>query len=211
VADAYATLCGEGIHAQQHIVEMVKGANGGQVSIKKIDVSADPVVLRARGSPTCCVRWRTLVTNGTGQRAAALGRPVAGKTGTHQSLTAWFNGCTPQIATSVVYFKGDGTESLDGSAGLSTFFGAIFPPQTWETFMAGALAGKPVVDFKIGKGIKPSRRPRRRQRQLRPGCPSPRPRNRRSSSPRSDRPADRPAATQTNAHVHAQADPDANA
>jgi membrane peptidoglycan carboxypeptidase len=79
---------------------------------------------------------------------------VAGKTGTHQSLTAWFNGCTPQIAASVDYFRGDGTDSLDGVGGLPTFFGAVYPTQTWTAFMSGALKGKKVMDFNIGAGVK---------------------------------------------------------
>jgi membrane peptidoglycan carboxypeptidase len=95
-----------------------------------------------------------VIQNGTGTAAKALGRPAAGKTGTHQDLTAWFNGCTPQMATSVDYIKGDGTESLNGAAGLSTFFGADYPTQTWTAFMEQALKGKPVENFNIGGGVK---------------------------------------------------------
>jgi membrane peptidoglycan carboxypeptidase len=155
VADAYATLCAGGIHAEQHIVDSVKGANGGVIPLRKTEKSVDPVF--AKPVVADVVRAMEYVVNGpngTGARARALGRPVAGKTGTHQSLTAWFNGCTPQIAASVDYFRGDGTDSLDGVGGLPTFFGAVYPTQTWTAFMAGALKGKPVKDFNLGAGVK---------------------------------------------------------
>jgi membrane peptidoglycan carboxypeptidase len=153
VADAYATLCGSGVHAEQHVVERVTNPSGSAASITPITITPAPVfsapvrsdVLRA---------MENVIQNGTGTAAKALGRPAAGKTGTHQSLTAWFNGCTPQMAASVDYIKGDGTESLDGSAGLSTFFGAVFPAQTWTTFMEQALKGKPTQNFNIGPGVK---------------------------------------------------------
>jgi hypothetical protein len=53
------------------------------------------------------------------------------------------------LAGSVVYFKGDGTKSLDGVAGLPTFFGAVYPAATWTTFMKGALRGQPVAKFPV--------------------------------------------------------------
>jgi membrane peptidoglycan carboxypeptidase len=152
VANAYATLCGTGVHADQHIVENVRNPDGSPHAITKIAVTPAPVF----SSPVRSDVLRAMVNvveNGTGTAAKALGRPAAGKTGTHQSLTAWFNGCTPQIAASVDYFKGDGTESLDGTAGLSTFFGAVYPAQTWTTFMTAALKGKPVQNFNIGNGV----------------------------------------------------------
>ena len=44
----------------------------------------------------------SVVQNGTGWRAKALGRPVAGKTGTtDQFLDAWFIGYTPELLTGV--------------------------------------------------------------------------------------------------------------
>ena len=152
VADAYSTLCGEGIHAQQHMVEKVIGPDGKEEKIDKIEISDKPVIK----APVVADTLRAMegvVKNGTGRKALALNRPVAGKTGTHQDLTAWFNGCTPQIAASVNYFKGDGTNSLDGSGGMPTFFGGTYPTLTWTAFMHGALRGKPIVDFKLGKGV----------------------------------------------------------
>ncbi len=153
VANAYATLCGEGIYAPRHMVDRVLRANGGELSgLDKIEISKKPILDRAVVSDTIRA-MQAVVNNGTGTRARALNRPVAGKTGTHQDLTAWFTGCTPQIAASVDYFKGDGTKSLDGSAGMSTFFGGTYPAQTWTTFMQGALKGKPIEQFALGKGV----------------------------------------------------------
>ena len=158
IANSYATLCGEGIFAPKHMVAQVFRANGGEYPLTKIEISKNPVFDEPVLNDTIKA-MRNVVQNGTGARARALGRPAAGKTGTHQDLTAWFTGCTPQLAASVVYFKGDGTESLDGAGGMSTFFGGTYPTQTWTTFMAGALKGQPVVQFKTGKGIKASATP----------------------------------------------------
>ncbi len=159
VANSYATLCSGGTRADAHIVERVQGTNGGELSaLTKIakpqtdvfDPAVVSDVLRA---------MENVVARGTGTRAKNLARPVAGKTGTHQDLTAWFSGCTPQMAASVDYFKADGTKSLDGSGGMPTFFGGTFPAQTWTTFMKGALEGKPTEDFALAPGITPTASP----------------------------------------------------
>ncbi|HVE25929.1 MAG TPA: transglycosylase domain-containing protein [Sporichthya sp.] len=146
VAGALATICGGGIQAEPHLVERVLMPNGGVVPIRKPVISPEPVFDPEVISGTL-EAMQDVVKFGTGTKAKALNRPVAGKTGTHQDLTAWFSGCTPQLAASVLYFKGDGTKSLDGTAGMSTFFGGTYPAQTWTTFMKGALKGKPVEDF----------------------------------------------------------------
>jgi membrane peptidoglycan carboxypeptidase len=158
VVDAYATLCGEGYRAPQYMVQEVFRANGGEYPIDKIEVPTKPA-FDAPVVSDVIKAMRNVVQNGTGTRARALGRPAAGKTGTHQDLTAWFTGCTPQLAASVVYFKGDGTQSLDGSGGMSTFFGGTYPTQTWTTFMAGALKGEPVEQFTSVKGVESTATP----------------------------------------------------
>ncbi|MGQ0845916.1 MAG: transglycosylase domain-containing protein [Sporichthyaceae bacterium] len=146
VADAIATLCGGGIRAEAHMVERVLQPNGGERAIRKPDVSNGPVFDPGVVSETIKA-MQGVIQGGTGTAAKKLNRPAAGKTGTHQDLTAWFSGCTPQLAASVVYFKGDGTKSLDGTAGMSTFFGGTYPARTWTTFMKAALRGQPVKKF----------------------------------------------------------------
>ncbi|MGQ0467102.1 MAG: transglycosylase domain-containing protein [Sporichthyaceae bacterium] len=148
VADAIATLCGGGYYAEAHMVDRVLANNGGEQPIRKPEVSKAPVFDPAVVSETIKA-MQGVVQKGTGTAARKLNRPVAGKTGTHQDLTAWFSGCTPQLAASVVYFKGAGVTSLDGTAGMSTFFGGSYPARTWTTFMKGALRGQPVKKFEV--------------------------------------------------------------
>ncbi|MFG2916564.1 transglycosylase domain-containing protein [Kitasatospora sp. NPDC048298] len=89
---------------------------------------------------------------GTGWRAKALGRPVAGKTGTtDDQKSVWFVGYTPELVTSVALFgqdPGNGSQvSLSGVGGIDGAAGGQYPAQIWTSYMKAALKGQPVGDF----------------------------------------------------------------
>ena len=84
----------------------------------------------------------SVVSSGTGQRAKAVGRPVAGKTGTTNDMKdAWFVGYVPQLVAGV--WVGYDHERSLGSGGS----GGQAAAPIWSDFMKRALAGKPVQNF----------------------------------------------------------------
>ena len=89
-----------------------------------------------------------VVQKGTGQAAKALGRPIAGKTGTtNEFINAWFIGGTPNlVAGTFVGF--DDRRSLG-----ETESGAHAALPIWIGFMKEALKSLPVVPFTIPEGI----------------------------------------------------------
>lgn len=89
-----------------------------------------------------------VIQNGTGWRAKALGRPVAGKTGTTDNfLDAWFIGYTPEYITGV-WVGFDEEKSIgEGETGAR----AALP--VWVKFMQEILKDKPVEDFHVPDGI----------------------------------------------------------
>jgi membrane peptidoglycan carboxypeptidase len=87
---------------------------------------------------------------GTAAPIQALGRPVAGKTGTSTDAKgniagSWFLGYTPQVSTAVMYSRGDGNDPLDGY--LEPFFGSAYPAQTWLSAMRRISEGMEVQQF----------------------------------------------------------------
>jgi membrane peptidoglycan carboxypeptidase len=105
-----------------------------------------------------------VVSEGTGTRASALGRPVAGKTGTNDIdgdiTSAWFVGYTKQISTAVMYVAGDsGVEDLETYKRPQdgTFFGSTWPLMTWVDYMQAATDGMPVEQFDRARDIRPER------------------------------------------------------
>ncbi len=90
-----------------------------------------------------------VIDRGTGQRAKALGRPAAGKTGTTNDMNdAWFIGYTPQLLAG--FWVGfDSKRSL----GRGETGGRVAAP-IWLEFMREALADAPVLDFPIPTGIR---------------------------------------------------------
>lgn len=86
----------------------------------------------------------SVIERGTGKKAAALGRPAAGKTGTTNDYAdAWFVGYVPQLLTAV-WIGLDEKQSLgDKQTG-----GKIAAP-IWLDFMEKALVDEPIESFPV--------------------------------------------------------------
>lgn len=145
VASAFATYAAQGIYAKPYFIDSVQGHNGGvlyQATPQGQQVFAKDVM----ADLTYALRY--VVTSGSGFEALKLKRPAAGKTGTSdQNASAWFSGYTPQLATSVAFYRNDATETLHGIGGLNSVTGGSFPARIWTAYMQGALKGQPVLDF----------------------------------------------------------------
>ncbi|HTO09215.1 MAG TPA: PBP1A family penicillin-binding protein [Myxococcota bacterium] len=91
---------------------------------------------------------RAVVDEGTGTKVKALGRPVAGKTGTTNDLhDAWFIGFTPELAAGV-WIGYDSARNL----GKNETGGRAAAP-VFLDYMKGALADRPVQEFPVPEGV----------------------------------------------------------
>jgi membrane peptidoglycan carboxypeptidase len=146
VASAYATFASGGVYAKPFMVKEVLGANQGVLYESRIQAQQ---VFSSEVMSDLTYALQGVVTYGTGTAAAVgLNRPIAGKTGTTtDNASAWFNGYTPQLATSVSLFRNDGTESLNGIGGLGAVTGGTYPAMIWNSYTKVALKDLPVVSF----------------------------------------------------------------
>ena len=155
-ASAYASFANGGMHVAPHVVKEVQDAEGN------VRYKADPKkdrVVSGDVADDVTFALSNVVQEGTGRAAQAIGRPVAGKTGTNgvdvgedENIvnSSWFVGYTKQISTAVMYVAGKtGSASLDPyrRPGDSTFFGATYPAQTWVDYMKTATDGQDVEKF----------------------------------------------------------------
>lgn len=89
-----------------------------------------------------------VVEIGTGKKALALGRPVAGKTGTSTNYRdAWFYGFTPDLLCGVWVGRDDFKP-----VGHDVTGGQVAVP-IWLDFMREAVKGRPVRDFAAPPGV----------------------------------------------------------
>ncbi len=155
-AAAYSTFANQGLRRDAHTVADVFDASG--TSAFQADTEGSQTV--ESDIATDVAYALTKVTqDGTGSRAAYLGYPVAGKTGTvgygvkkktaygtttvRETRAAWFVGFTRQITTAVMYVKGkQGTGDLGRG-----FYGASWPLSTWLDYMKVAMDGKEKIAF----------------------------------------------------------------
>jgi membrane peptidoglycan carboxypeptidase len=148
MATAYATFANEGVRMDRHVIGEVRGTNGG--ILKRIRPEPD------RRLPADAVReanyaLQQVVQRGTATGAKAVGRPVAGKTGTtSDNKAAWFVGYTPQVATAVALYRESpkgAPLSLNGLGGNYDVTGGSFPLSIWTAFMQDAMEGYEVEEF----------------------------------------------------------------
>lgn len=113
--------------------------------VNPLDLPRDPIpaerVLDERNAFIITTMLKDVIKRGTGRRALTLGREdIAGKTGTtNDAADTWFNGFTPELATTVwVGFSNH--EPLGARA-----FGSNTPLPIWIDYMEDALAEIPEV------------------------------------------------------------------
>ena len=147
MANAYASIADGGRRSEVHVIEKVELADG---SLDYEFSEESERVLDEDIAADVSYSLQETVADGSGQTVLPLGRPAAGKTGTATNSdddvsSAWFVGYTPQVATAVMYVRGDGDDQLD--TWLPSYFGSGFPAQTWLALMTRMMEGVEVEDF----------------------------------------------------------------
>ena len=140
LTSAYATFASQGVRAEPIFIKSIVDGNGAVLEnyapqpVEAIDPTTAYLVTSLLES---------VVKEGTGRGALALGKPVAGKTGTTNNyVDAWFMGYAPSIVTGVWVGYDNSQASLgDRETGAR----AALP--IWISVMAKALANKPAEDF----------------------------------------------------------------
>ena len=139
MASAYATFANYGWQSEPTVIVRVTDSSGNVL----LDNTPKPqLVLEPWAAASLTSVLQGVVTNGTG-RAAQIGRPAAGKTGTTSSeRDIWFVGYVPQLATAV-WIGNDNYRPLGHGA---TGGGMVAP--IWRDFMTKALKNTPVQRFR---------------------------------------------------------------
>jgi penicillin-binding protein 1A len=148
MASAYSTLANYGWRVENYLIERIEDAEGNVVYQHQTERTR---VLDGALAAAVVNTLEQVVSNGTGG-AAWIGRPQAGKTGTHENYTdAWFVGFIPQYTTSVWVGFPDSQVEMRNLVINGTYYdrvwGSTVPAPIWAQFMEIITAGLPVLDF----------------------------------------------------------------
>ncbi|MFP5317592.1 MAG: transglycosylase domain-containing protein [Acidimicrobiia bacterium] len=146
-AAAFATFAAKGTYAEPYAMIRIVDRDGSVVYDRGRPETRRAFSEREAGVLNAVLE--SVVENGTGT-AAAVGRPMAGKTGTTENYgNAWFIGYVPQLATAVWVGHPEGDRPMTNvRAGSVT--GGSFPARIFSGYMREALAGVPVQDLHWG-------------------------------------------------------------
>lgn len=146
LGSAYAILANQGIKTEPVAILQVTDSNG---TILEQHRAKQEVVLDEQTSYLMTDLLRGVIERGTGKNAN-IGRPAAGKTGTHSDYQdAWFVGYTPDLV-GVVWF-GEDTPKRMVYQGVR--YGSWNAATIWGNFMKEALKNTPISDFPKPSGM----------------------------------------------------------
>lgn len=145
MAGAFSVFASGGTFIEPHFVTSVESGAG-------------PVELGARAPERRVVDpevaflttsiLQSVIEEGTGKRAASLGRPLAGKTGTtNEAKDAWFIGYSTDLVVAVWVGYDDALPLGWGESGATSAL------PIWTSFMKEAHEGKPATQFPRPPGI----------------------------------------------------------
>ena len=135
---AYGVFANGGFKVEPYAIERVESSRGTVLYEAKKARSSK--VLNLNTAATMTAIMKTVITNGTG-RAANIGKPAAGKTGTtDDSKDAYFIGFTPDVVTGV--WVGN-----DDNSRMGNLTGGTVPALIWKDVMKVATEPYGNADF----------------------------------------------------------------
>lgn len=149
MASAYGTFANKGVHVKPTAIVKILDRNGNVLedssTLEKEETKTR--VMSEREAYEMTTMLEGVIDHGTG-RAATIGRPAAGKTGTtDDNKDAWFVGYTPDIVTAV--WIGDDT----GAHSLGDIYGGTVPAEIWRDYMSSATSDESGGDFSAPSGM----------------------------------------------------------
>ncbi len=149
ITTAYSTIASGGLKVEAHIVREVKDADGATTF--KTTVNPQRVFDAGDVSTIMPGLEAVMGSGGTGEKAAELGRTVAGKTGTsEEQKSAQFVAFVPQLVTAVSMYQSDehgNAVALSDIGGLDQFHGGDWPADVWLQYMQVATQGMQDTGF----------------------------------------------------------------
>lgn len=146
MAGAYAALAAGGVYEEPALIQKITGPNGTVIELparapsRRVMDEAEAYVVTSL--------LTSVVKTGTAKRAASLGRPVAGKTGTsNKSKDTWFVGYSTDVACAVWTGYDDAAPLGAGEVGSTAALPAFIE------FMREAHKKRPAADFPVPAGI----------------------------------------------------------
>ncbi|GMQ86044.1 MAG: hypothetical protein BMS9Abin07_1616 [Acidimicrobiia bacterium] len=155
MASAYSTFANGGNYIEPYLIERITDASGTviyQHRTQPVRVLSQPIASAVTST------LEKVVSRGTGNPNAQIGRPQAGKTGTATDYTdVWFVGFIPQYSTAVWVGYPDGSvemrdftvwNDIDGrEQSHRVAYGGTVAAPVWRQFMLYLTKDLEVVDF----------------------------------------------------------------